>query len=481
VRVSSRGHGVAADPRVLRKIAPFPDRPARGAAMPPPHNLRQDFVHRQLSHALDHLRRLGDDEVRMPDGATAPPETVRMAREAIAASLRTEAPPAADYYSRSPVVSLAQSAFDEQSREERARAEADDGPVVGIVTSILGRLFRRRHDFVDTPARAGLDAAARLVLISDWGSGRTDAENVAEQTKAFLHDDVPTHLVHLGDTYYSGTKEEARRNILDGWPVGADDPGGVRSWSLNGNHDMYSGGHGLFEVTLADPRFAGQRVDGGATTSWFVLSGDDWNVIGLDTAWRHTELDVRGDQLFVEGDLGHLHGSQVDELLRCAREPGKRLLVLSHHQLYSAYDDHRIAFGPDRSDTTPLQDELKPVLDEREIDAWFWGHEHDCLAYEQGFGGVGAARAVGHGAVPTPVRHTAATPLGSDHPPFVVKPDSYDGAAAALRALAWEYRDGQRKAPLMCKRGFAVLDLDGPALTVRYVDEAGEVWLTETI
>jgi hypothetical protein len=121
------------------------------------------------------------------------------------------------------------------------------------------------------------------------------------------------------------------------------------------------------------------------------------------------------------------------------------------------------------------------VLDEREIDAWFWGHEHDCLAYENGFGGVGAARAVGHGAVPTPVRHTAATSLGGEYPPFVVKPDPYDGAPAALRAVAWEYRDVQAEAPLMCKRGFAVLDIDGPALTVRYVDDTGEVWLTETL
>jgi hypothetical protein len=449
--------------------------------MPPPPNLRRDFVHRQLSRVLEHLKGLGDDGIETPEGDTVRPETVRAAREAIAASLRQETPPAADYYSRSPVVSLVQSAFDEQSDEDRARIEGDEGPVVGIATSILKRLFRRRHDFVDAPARAALDARSRIVLISDWGSGRTDARHVAGQAKRYLDGAVPTHLVHLGDTYYSGTEAEAQRNVLDEWPVDPAEAGTIRSWALNGNHDMYSGGHGLFEVTLADPRFALQRVQGGATTSWFVLANDDWNVVALDTAWRHPELDIRGDQLFVEGDLGHLHGSQVDEVLRCARETGKRLLVLSHHQLYSAYDDHRIALGPDRPDTTPLQEELKPVLDEREIDAWFWGHEHDCLAYERGFGGVGAARAVGHGAVPTPVRHTAATPLGGAYPPFVVKPDPYEGASAALRALAWEYRDVQEDAPLMARRGFAVLDLDGRDLQVTYVDDEGQAWLVETI
>src|SRR4051795_12157674 len=128
--------------------------------MPPPPNLRQDFVHRQLSRVLDHLKGLGDDRHETPDGDAVPPETVSAARDAIAASLRHETPPTADYYSRSPVVNLVQSAFDEQSHEDRARLEADEGrarleadegPVIGIATSILGRLFRRRHDFVDTP------------------------------------------------------------------------------------------------------------------------------------------------------------------------------------------------------------------------------------------------------------------------------------------------------------------------------------------
>jgi hypothetical protein len=447
----------------------------------PPPNLRQDFVHRQLRRVLDHLKDLGDDVFHLPDGETVSPETVARAREAIAASLRNETPPRADYYSRSPVVSLLQSAVDEQSDDDRARIEDDDGPVIGIATSLLKRLFRRRHDFVETPARAGLEPRARLVLISDWGSGRIDAEHVAEQTNAYLRDDVPTHLVHLGDTYYSGTSAEARRNVLGEWPVEPGD-GSVASWALNGNHDMYSGGHGFFEVTLADPRFGLQRTGDGATTSWFVLSNDDWNVVGLDTAWRHPEFDLRGDQLFVEGDLGRLQDPQVDEVQRLARETGKRLLLLSHHQLYSAYDDHRIAFGPDRARTTPLQDQLAEVLAEREVDAWFWGHEHDCLAYERGFGRVGAARAVGHGAVPEPVRQTDATPLGGDYPPFLVKPEPYDGAPEALRAVAWEYRDGRRQDDrYMCKRGFAVLDIDGRDLTVTYVDDEGTAWLTESI
>src|SRR3954466_3318122 len=160
--------------------------------MPPPPNLRRDFVHRQLSRVLEHLKGLGDDHLETPEGETVTPETVSAARDAIAASLRHETPPAADYYSRSPVVNLVQSAFDEQSHEDRARLEADEGPVIGIATSILGRLFRRRHDFVDTPARAALEARSRIVLISDWGSCRTDARHVAGPGKRYRHGRGPT-------------------------------------------------------------------------------------------------------------------------------------------------------------------------------------------------------------------------------------------------------------------------------------------------
>src|SRR3954453_16229625 len=201
--------------------------------MPPPPNLRRDFVHRQLSRVLEHLNGLGDHHLETPEGDSVPPETVRAARQAIAASLRQETPPAADYYSRSPVVNLVQSAFDEQSHEDRARLEADEGPVIGIATSMLGRLFRRRHDFVDTPARAALHARSRIVLMSDWGSGRPDARHVAGRAKEHLDDGVPTHLVHLGDTYYSGTEAEAKRNVLDEWPGDPAGGGTGGRWAPN--------------------------------------------------------------------------------------------------------------------------------------------------------------------------------------------------------------------------------------------------------
>jgi calcineurin-like phosphoesterase family protein len=449
----------------------------------PPHDRVPDFLERQLARLRDFLD--GSDGVGEADAPT-----VARTRQAVDAALaHAPLPPPGDHYSRSPVVSLVQSALaDRRAAREAPEDEDDDGgPVEGIAGSILARVVEGAHDFCDAPAApAALGAEARLILISDWGTGRDDARRVAEQVPRYLDvaPEVPTHVIHLGDTYYSGTRREARRHVLGLWPVAVAEAGRVGSWALNGNHDMYSGGHGLFEVTLGDPRFVRQRADGRAT-SWFTLATDGWNIVGLDTAWRHELLEIRGDELFVEGDLGRLEGSQADVLGRCAADEDRRLLVLSHHQLFSAYDESHLRFGGDR-DPTPLQEQLAPVLERRPVDAWFWGHEHDCLAYEDGFGRVGAARAVGHGAVPTEVRRNPATALGDPYPDFLVRPDVGDGGSAAMRALRWEYRDvrpvgrDDDDRPLV-RRGFAVLDIAGDDLTVSYVDEAGATWLTESL
>src|SRR5919108_2566386 len=124
--------------------------------MAPPQDLRQDFVHRQLRRLQDLLDRVGDG-IETEDGEAAPPATVRGTRDAIAAALRRERPPAGDYYSRSPVVSLVQSALHDE-REARHASEDDDedvdGMVEGIAGSIFARLFEGSHAFCDTPARA---------------------------------------------------------------------------------------------------------------------------------------------------------------------------------------------------------------------------------------------------------------------------------------------------------------------------------------
>jgi hypothetical protein len=477
--------------------------------MPPP-LLRHDFVHGQLRKLHDHLAALEPHGTVTGDGRRIEPETVGYARAVIGDVLDHESPPGGDYYSRSPVVSVVQSALHDhlQTKRDRARTpggktpseedeaaavEHDDermgdpftkadiaGWVGDIALSLVDRFLRGTHPFCDAPARATLPGRVRLVLTADWGTGRRGAKMVGEQAQRLLYDsDAPAHLVHLGDTYYSGTPTECRRNVLDLWPVGPGSAAQIGSWALNGNHDMYSGGHGLFQTILGDARFARQRA-GEVPTSWFVLQTPGWNVVALDTSWKHPLLEIHRGAVSIEGGRGHLEGSQASVVAECAADTSRRLLLLSHHQLFSAYDaDH--ALFTHKTISTPLQDELGRILAGREADAWFWGHEHDCLAYEP-FGGVRAARAIGHGGVPVIVRDTPAAPV-SGAPDFVVKPTAGPGATPELQALRWEYRDYRIGADggHWAKHGLAVLDIDGRDLEVSYVDDEGKTWLTESL
>ena len=55
-------------------------------------------------------------------------------------------------------------------------------------------------------------------------------------------------------------------------------PVNVFSWTVPGNHDMYTGGHGFYHMLNKDNRFIGQNG-----CSYFLLENDYWQIFGLDT------------------------------------------------------------------------------------------------------------------------------------------------------------------------------------------------------
>ena len=132
-----------------------------------------------------------------------------------------------------------------------------------------------------------------------------------------------------------------------------------------------------------------------------------------------------------------------------AQHPDAKTILLTHHQLFSAYEDCAVA----------MRAKLMPVAVERPVDAWFWGHEHRCLVYRD-HENVRFASCVGHGGIPEYVPEQALTPP---------------------KGLVYEYRDVHSKdRQPWITFGFAVVDLDGPRMRVRYIDESGrEHWSTE--
>ena len=131
--------------------------------------------------------------------------------------------------------------------DDRRLADAFSMTDPGWASSVVAmgwRLFKKKRKFPNRPAPPHpLAADARVIVFGDWASGIERARNVATEIRSVLGDQDSRgrecHVIHLGDTYYAGWKYEYHKRFLPHWPVHAREPHG--SWSLNGNHDMYTG------------------------------------------------------------------------------------------------------------------------------------------------------------------------------------------------------------------------------------------------
>ena len=210
---------------------------------------------------------------------------------------------------------------------------------VFIAKGVLERLAEGNAPFNPAPAEYDdVTADARLVVVGDWGTALPRARDVGtlmqQEIGTALDGGRQVHVVHLGDVYYSGLESEDQRRFLDLWPVTPEQASaGVTSWWLNGNHDMYSGGIGYFGTLLGDPRFRAQRSPDGLPTSYFRLRSPSWDFVGLDTAW---DSDVTS-----AGQVGVLEDPQGRYVADVAAGSARKLVLFSHHQLVSVYDQVR--------------------------------------------------------------------------------------------------------------------------------------------
>jgi len=240
----------------------------------------------------------------------------------------------------------------------------DKGDVLGWARSLLEWWRKIKPEPwiepPDEPEPVGDGTRAKIAVIGDWGTGLYGAPVIAKTIAA-----APGGfdlLLHLGDVYYSGTPKEVERNFKAFWPKDA----GRLNRAINSNHEMYSGGEGLYKVTM--PWF-GQRA-----TTWAAQT-DHWLLIGLDSAYE-------------DHDLAHDQAAWVEGLV--ARRDGRRVLLFSHHQPFSLLDKQ----GP------KLVAKLGRLLDAGAIFGWYWGHEHRCVIHEPHPVWKLRGRCIGHGGFP---------------------------------------------------------------------------------
>lgn len=369
------------------------------------------------------------------------------------------------YISSDPVISIVQSALElylldadtpDRVEEDTSNVAVTDRRIVkktsgrrifeqfsvtdiGWVSSVVAmgiRKFKDKRPFNAAPAQdVVIGDNCRLVVVGDWGSGIPRAQKVAREMRNHVADGrdrgIDCHVIHLGDVYYSGFEFEYRDRFLPYWPVHPTEAGKVRSWCLNGNHDMYSGGYSYFDYLLADPRFGRQEQ-----SSFFRLANTHWQILGLDTAWDDDGLKDPQDAWVRD---------------KIANNPQKTM-IMSHHQLFSAREN-----SPNVGKV--MRAKLKDVLEGNKIDAALWGHEHRCMIYEP-HDHVRYGRLIGHGGVP----------VWADTGPLPTP-----GRFQSSRVMGGGLKER------FAYMGFAVLDFAGPRIAVTYYDEDGELDMEEVI
>jgi hypothetical protein len=278
---------------------------------------------------------------------------------------------------------------------------------------------------------------ARIALMGNWATGRYGAQVIAGTLRA---EGGFSLILHLGDVFRVGRPSEVQKHFLKLWPF---HPGTV-SRALNGNHDMLSGGKGYFNVLLPALK---------QPSSYFACASSHWLFIGLDTAFDDETLEAE-QRDWLEATL--------------ARAEGRRVVLFSHHYLFSAVD---------RRLPRKLHRSVAPLLARYPVAAWYWSHDLQAVIYDPSpaHGGM-RARSAGHGGVPVRRRReTARLPAEqvSDgvawrrFPSSEVSPSGLllDGPNPHVR-----FRP-DRSTP----HGYVTLTLAGPALTERYHQPDGSV------
>ena len=142
--------------------------------------------------------------------------------------------------------------------------------------------------------------------------------------------------------------------------------------------------------------------------SFFCLRSADerWQLLAMDTGLHdYKPMSVTEALTSIEEDELAWHCDRIKEF------KGKTVL-LSHHQLFSAYSSIGTADKDGkRSPTNPnLLKAFDAMRASGHVAAWFWGHEHTLSIY-QPFSELSRGRCLGHGAVPTSVIDRSMNPF----------------------------------------------------------------------
>ena len=239
-----------------------------------------------------------------------------------------------------------------------------------LITNLHGLWYNDGKFPTTTPPQINLVGAqpntVTIAILGDCGAGNAASDAVFTSIKGLK----PDYLLHVGDVYYGGTPQESQptgdkyfapgeemENLIKRWPTGYNG----KSFTLNSNHEMYSGANGLFYDAYGSPIFSAHQ-----NASCFALKFGGWTLLGLDSAFNGTSLDA-----FMSGNLGDTSDFQVPWIQGLRLDPNKTI-VFTHHN----------GFADDCSSVADLWGQLNHAL-KGDPFAWYWGHVHNGIVYDR--------------------------------------------------------------------------------------------------
>lgn len=329
--------------------------------------------------------------------------------------------------------------------------------------------WKTLDDFVYPLPETGKNGKTLTIgILGDWGTGTPGAETVLQDLMQYQ----PDLILHLGDIYYAGMPDECHHNFL---AILCKYAPLTPIYTLPGNHEYFSGGDGFYSVLpklnqLPDFKWVKQQQAG-----FFCLKNSWLHIQGMDTGYgAHNfpkEMTEPAPQLHPKEAEWQVH--QIRESLK--DDPGRRMILLSHHQPYSAYADvdkvPKSTGGHPQLERFPLNRYLlelfKEPLANRKITAWLWGHAHVYESYNSPI------------KLPDPINaeyHVLGRCLGNSGFPVLTSEAPYTVKSEALDQYVNHdpaHRTGISKDGEIYNHGYVVLELSPAEGRARYYEVDG--------
>jgi hypothetical protein len=179
----------------------------------------------------------------------------------------------------------------------------------------------------------------------------------------------------------------------------------------------------------------------GQPASYFCLRNKNWQFVAIDTGLH--------DRTLGGSDPTYLEETEVAWLKRrLDTSDSRKTVLLSHHQLFSAFED----ITPGKAVNDRLNGQIGSLLPQ--VAVWLCGHEHDCVIYKKQMGIL--MRCIGHGAFPVAIPGDEGPPRTPKHPEILVEDVNLGDNGGFYN------------------HGYAIMDLDDANGTISYYQESDD-------